>query len=161
MLHRSIFCVCFLSLLFSCKKTTKISSSETVTTEERQIAETLIQGAFDNLWSGFDSTKIENYHTDDFIILENGEVWDNQRIKVFMKKQLAIENRAVRTNKMDYISMEKYGQAIYMSYFNFATWTQKDSIVGTGSWLESALAVPTPAGFRLKKMHSTWIPKKG
>jgi len=144
----------FIILLFSCGNP-KPNPENTITSEEKEIAKGLIQGAFDELWAGVDSTKIQNYHTDDFIILEHGEIWDNKRIKQFMRKQLANENRAKRINIMDYISIEKYGKSMQIVYHNKAEFYQLDSLVWTGGWLESALAVKTPKGWKLKMMHST------
>ncbi len=150
-----LFFVCF---LYGCHSSNDFSSK--ITHEEKQIAKDLIQGSFDDLWAGVDSTKISKYHTNDFIILENGEVWNNDRIKKFMRGQLAKPNRPKRTNAMKYISIEKYGPSIQIAYHNFAEFTQADSIVGKGRWLESALAVPTEKGWRLKMMHSTWVGNK-
>lgn len=130
-----------------------------ITAEEVQIAKDLIQGAFDDLWGGVDSTKILDYHTEDFIILENGAVWDNDRIKQFMRKELAKEDRPLRINKMDYISIDKYGPSIQIAYNNEADFMKGDSLVGQANWLESALAVPTENGWRLKMMHSTYFRK--
>jgi len=133
--------------------------SNMVTPAEEMIAKDLIQGAFDDLWAGVDSTLILNYHTEDFIILENGEVWDNNRIKQFMRKQLAKDNRNRRVNIMDYISIDKYGPSMQIAYHNKAEFYSNDSLVGEGSWLESALAIETNEGWRLKMMHSTWNKK--
>jgi len=94
-----------------------------------------------------DATKISNYHTDDFIILENGEVWDNDRIKQYMRKQLSMEDRAKRINKMDYISIDKYGESMQIAYNNYAEFMKADTLVGKASWLESALAVKTDEGW--------------
>ncbi|MEL6673363.1 MAG: hypothetical protein AAFR61_14260 [Bacteroidota bacterium] len=129
-----------------------------LTPEEEQAAKALIQGSFDEIWGGVDSTAIAKYHTDDFIILEHGEVWDNDRIKVYIRGQLQRENRPLRINKMEYISVEKYGASIQMAYHNFAEFVRADTLVGKGQWLESALAVKTPEGWRLKMMHSTRVP---
>jgi len=131
-----------------------------ITAKEKQIAKDLIQGAFDDLWAGVDSTKILTYHTEDFIVLENGEVWDNDRIKKYMRGQLADKNRAKRINIMDYISIDKYGSSMQIAYNNKAEFYVRDSLVGNGSWLESALAVKTKDGWRLKMMHSTWNRKQ-
>lgn len=127
---------------------------------EKQIAKDLIQGAFDDLWGGVDSTKISKYHTDDFVILEQGEIWDNNRIKAYMRGQLARKNRAKRINKMKYISIEKYGKSMQIAYHNFAEFKRADSLVGKAQWLESALAVKTKDGWKLKMMHSTGVRKK-
>ena len=128
-----------------------------ITPAEEQIAKELIQGAFDELWGGVDSTKISTYHTEDFIILEQGEIWDNDRIKAYMRRQLASPDRPKRTNRMEYISIEKYGPSLQIAYHNFAEFTQADTLVGEAQWLESALAVRTEEGWRLKMMHSTRV----
>ncbi|MEM1328134.1 MAG: hypothetical protein AAGI23_19415 [Bacteroidota bacterium] len=141
-------------VVFSCQTPTSETSNE-LTAEEEQTAKALIQGAFDDLWGGVDSTKISQYHTDDFIILENGEVWDNDRIKEYMRGQLQNPNRPKRINKMDYIAIDKYGDVINIAYYNYAEFMQADSLVGEASWLESAIAIPTEDGWRLKMMHST------
>lgn len=150
----------FSILILACQNQKIDNDSIVISAEETQIAKDLIQGAFDDLWGGVDSTKINLYHTEDFIILEHGEIWDNDRIKVFMRKQLAKENRPKRINKMDYISIEKHGEAINIAYYNDADFMQGDSIVSTFRWLESALAIPTENGWRLKMMHSTRAPRK-
>jgi len=128
-----------------------------LTKQEEQIAKDLIQDAFDDLWAAADSTKINKYHTEDFIILENGEVWDNDRIKEFMRKQHAKNSQTKRINKMDYISIEKYGESIQMAYNNYAEFWNADTLEGKASWLESALAIKTSEGWKLKMMHSTWV----
>lgn len=151
---RIILILTGLSLLSSCINLSN-RSEISPTVEETEIVKDLIQGAFDDLWGGVDSTKISKYHTDDFIILEHGEVWDNDRIKEFMRGQLANPNRAKRVNIMDYISIEKYGPSIQLAYNNRAEFYRQDSLVGTGSWLESATAIKTPGGWRLRMMHST------
>lgn len=145
----------FIVLIISCTDQ-KPKEDYKITKEEIQIAKDLIQGAFDDLWAGVDSTKILDYHTEDFIILENGEVWDNARIVEFMKGQLTNTSRAKRVNIMDYISIEKYGPSMQIAYNNRAEFYMQDSLVNEGSWLESALAVKTKKGWRLKMMHSTW-----
>ena len=150
-----IFLLSLLSM--SCNQVT--NENKMISEKETEIAKQLIQGAFDDLWAGLDSTKILDYHTEDFIILENGEIWDNNRIKKFMRDQLARENRAKRINIMDYVSIEKYGPSIQIAYHNKAEFLMEDSMVNEGSWLESALAVKTKQGWKLKMMHSTWNKK--
>lgn len=146
--------------IIACNGNQSLKVQEKITPEEIQIAKNLIQGSFDDIWAGFDSTKILNYHTEDFIILENGEVWDNERIKAFMRKKIK-ENRDVnRINKMDYISIEKFGPSIQLAYHNSADFIHADTLAGKGRWLESATAIETPDGWRLKMMHSTWVGNK-
>ena len=108
------------------------------------------------MWTGLDSTKISKYHSNDFVILEQGEIWDNDRIKAYMREQFKETDRAKRTNRMEYISIDKYGESMQIAYYNFAEFTRGDTLVGKAKWLESALAVSTEDGWKLKMMHSTW-----
>ena len=148
-------------LLSACQATTPNQDKEEILTQEEEtIAKELIQGSFDKIWGGVDSTEIANYHTDDFIILEHGEVWDNDRIKEYIRGQLQRENRPLRINNMEYISIEKYGASIQLAYHNYAEFVRADTLVGKGQWLESALAVKTDEGWRLKMMHSTRVARK-
>lgn len=150
--------ICLL-FLFSCQSTSQEVPSK-ITAEEEKIAKDLILGAFDDLWGGIDSSKISNYHTDDFFILEHGEIWDNERVLEFIRKEHARANRPKRSNRMEFITIEKVGPAMTMAYHNFAEFHQGDSLVGKAQWLESALAVPSEDGWKIKSMHSTWVPGK-
>ena len=152
----TILLILFLS---ACSTPNNEKESVALTKEEEEAAKELIQGSFDKIWGGVDSTEIANYHTDDFIILEHGEVWDNDRIKVYIRGQHQRENRPLRKNRMEYMSIEKYGASIQMAYHNYAEFYRADTLVGKGQWLESALAVKTDKGWRLKMMHSTRMPK--
>ncbi|MEM6349045.1 MAG: hypothetical protein AAF927_34480 [Bacteroidota bacterium] len=149
-----------LLLAFIACQTPKQDNANVLTPEEEAIAKELIQGSFDKIWGGVDSTAITDYHTADFIILEHGEVWDNERIKSYIRGQLAREDRPLRKNSMEYISLEKYGNSIQMAYHNQAEFIRADTLLAKRQWLESALAVKTPEGWRLKMMHSTRMPVK-
>lgn len=151
--------VLILFFLLSACQAPNHQREDTLTKEEEAIAKELIQGSFDKIWGGVDSTEIANYHTDDFIILEHGEVWDNDRIKVYIRGQHQRENRPLRINKMEYIFIEKYGASIQMAYHNYAEFVRADTLVAKRQWLESALAVQTKEGWRLKIMHSTRVPQ--
>lgn len=153
---------CFLFLIIflaSCGQVEKPVSDSVLTPEEEQAAKALVQGAFDDVWGGLDSTKILKYHTPEFIILEHGEVWDNNRITEYIRTAVQRENRPLRINKMEYISVEKHGSAIQLAYHNMADFMQGDSLVGQAQWLESATVIPTQDGLRLHQMHSTRMPR--
>lgn len=145
-------------LFFSCMSN-KNNDIQSISEEEKGIAMNLVQGAFDHLWAEADSTKILDYHTEDFIILEQGEIWDNDRIKQFMRDLHSRPNQYKRINKMDYISIDKYGKSMQIAYWNDGEFYQNDSLKFEARWLESALAIETPKGWRLKSMHSTRVNK--
>lgn len=128
--------------------------------DEETAVKALVQGVFDVVWGGLDSTKILDYHTEDFIILENGELWTNKEIKAYIKRSQKSETKTDRLNSFDYITMEKQGTAIWAAYHNHAIFSVEGQETGKGYWLESIVAIPTDQGWRLKMMHSTWVPQK-
>ena len=131
-----------------------------VSKDEEIAVKALVQGIFDDVWGGLDSTKILDYHTEDFIILENGELWTNKEIKAYVKRSLESETKSERLNSFEYISMEKQGTAIWAAYHNHAVFSVNGEETGKGYWLESIVAIPTDIGWKLRMMHSTWVPQK-
>ena len=140
-----IFCV---QLGFSQTKPTPI---------EEAAVKQLVIDTFQSLLSDYDSTKIETYCTNDFILLEHGEVWNNDTIRYYITKALQNENRATRTNRFEFIKMEKSGNMIWVAYDNWATWTKDDEVVNNMHWLESVVAIKEEEVWKLKMMHSTRI----
>ncbi len=150
-----IFALCFLT---TCSP--KLNQDVSISTEEEQIMKALIQGVFDDIWSLRNPDKLLEYHTSDFIILEHGEVWDNATITEWMKGKIEKGNLPTRINRMEYISIDKFGPSMQAAYYNYAEFYQADTLAFKASWLESAVAVPTDKGWRLKMMHSTKMPRK-
>lgn len=117
----------------------------------------LIQDSFDDLWSGLDSTKIAKYHTDDFILLENGIVWNNDSIRHFMMREREAMEREQyqRLNAFDFIKSEHRQESIWVAYHNYGTWVKGTDTLGTAYWLESAVAIPQDGTWKLEQLHST------
>lgn len=155
----SSFCglvtLCLSLGLTSCDYTPKqvMLSSEAA----EDIIQALVQGVFDDVWGGIDTAAVRRYQTHDFYILEQGEVWDNTDIKEYMLQQKARPDRPTRINRMQYIHTEVLGDAIITAYDNYATFYEADTLAGQAHWLESAVAVATPEGWRLRSMHSTRV----
>jgi hypothetical protein len=125
--------------------------------KDEEAAKQLIKDVFEDIWSELDSTKLSYYHTDDFLILENGEVWTNDSIANYQKKQLKRENRAKRNNRFEFVKVEKSKNTIWLAYQNYATWTSEGKLVGKAHWLESAVAIKVKGKWKLKMLHSTYV----
>lgn len=122
---------------------------------EAEIAKNLITQSFEDIWSTLDTEKISTYHTDDFIILEAGEVWTNERIAKYQKDTKARGPVPARTNRFEFISVKHYEDTVWLAYHNYASWSMNGEDRGKAQWLESAVAVKTKKGWRLQMMHST------
>jgi len=125
--------------------------------QEQEIAKRLVIGAFEEIWSNLDSTMIKHYHTKDFLLLEHGELWNNDTIRNYQKRTLERTIQSKRKNKFDFIAVEKSGNSIWLAYHNYATWTIDGKVTGKAHWLESAVAIKTKDGWKLQMLHSTRI----
>lgn len=115
----------------------------------------LIQGSFDTLFSTFDSDQMSKFYTADFILLEDGEVWDNQILLDYFTEAKQNPNPPTRVNRFEFIKTTVSGDRGWVAYHNFATISRDGEVIREVRWLESATAVKTDAGWRLDMLHST------
>lgn len=130
-----------------------VTSAQDTTTEDQLKA--LISGSFDAIFSGLDATKIKEFYTDDFILLEHGEVWTNQTITDYTKRAKTQTPLQTRHNRFEFISIKIEGNMAWLAYHNYAHWTLDGKETGKMYWLESATAIKTKEGWRLQMLHST------
>lgn len=127
--------------------------------DEQQI-KSLVQNAFDGVWSDFDTTAVDNFHTADFLLLEHGEVWTNEIIKGYQRTGKANAKNTKRINNFEFLKIEINGETAWAAYKNFATIYKDGEISRNLEWLESVNAVKTSNGWKLKLMHSTRVIKE-
>lgn len=161
--HNIILSFLFSVIIFtSCEEHTdnqNTADNQTETIDDEVIMQRLIVGAFNDIWSNLDTAKISDYHTSDFLLLEDGVVWNNDSIVNYQLREYErmLEENYKRENKFEFIKIEKSKDAIWAAYDNFATWTVGDEITGRAHWLESAVATKTKNGWRLQMLHSTRV----
>ncbi len=119
--------------------------------------ETLINEAFDQIWSTLDSRNIEKFHTADFLLMENGEVWNNDSIANYMDRAILQKPFPKRENTIKIIETKVTGKTAWVAYHNAAVFTLKGKIIRKAEWLESATAILTADGWKLDMLHSTRI----
>lgn len=127
--------------------------------EEKEIKD-LIINYFDDILSKNLQNKLADYQTEDYLLLENGEVWDTEIIKAYMDKAAAMEKLPERTNSFDFIEVKVDGDMAWAAYHNNAVFKMDGKKVGEMNWLESATAIRTPNGWRLQLLHSTLVKEK-
>lgn len=99
----------------------------------------------------FDHDMIKSAVVDDFLLLEQGDVWDTDILLSYVKPA-----DFVRKNHFSIISTHDLGNAVLINYWNKAHITSKgkETVV---AWLESVVSVKTKDGWKLQQMHSTRI----
>lgn len=101
--------------------------------------------------SDIDHLGMRNSVTDDFSLLEHGEVWDiNDLISVVNPSKYK------RENYFKVISSDVREDIALINYWNKATFRSSDSSKDV-IWLESVVAVKVEDGWRLQQMHSTRV----
>lgn len=120
---------------------------------EKNDIEASISKFFDGL-SEMDANKLKTYTTDDFILLEDGELWNMDTLVTKMngRKNLNIK----RVNSFQFISTEQNGTIAWVSYHNTADISLNER-KQTVRWLESAVLRKENGVWKIKMLHSTRI----
>ncbi|AGC75618.1 hypothetical protein LX97_00310 [Nonlabens dokdonensis] len=137
----------------------KQQSNEPQQNDEEAIAavENVIQNLFDEVWAGYDENAITKYQTDDFLLLEHGEVWNNDTIANWCKEAQTRNSEYERINNFKRIDARGNGDKLWLAYHNYGTF-KKDTIMFERAWLESVVAVKEDSIWKLELMHSTRQP---
>ncbi|HKK73532.1 MAG TPA: homocysteine S-methyltransferase [Saprospiraceae bacterium] len=150
--------------LFSCQEPALVQDAEIPSAQVKadiDAVKGLIIGSFDDIWSGLDTSKITQYHTNDFILLENGIVWNNDSIRNYMNRErLDMEQEGYqRLNRFEFIKSVHNKSSIWLAYDNYGTWVKEADTLGTAHWLESAVAIKKEGEWMLEQLHSTRVRK--
>lgn len=129
-------------------------SVEGQTSHSKQL-EQLIQDSFDEIFSSYQEEKLSQFYTDDFLLLEQGEVWSMDTIREYLRKTKSNPNPSQRTNRFEFIKTVVEGNRAWIAYHNWATISQNGQLLREIYWLESATAILTEKGWRLEMLHST------
>ena len=117
----------------------------------------LVIESFDEIWSKLDAENIDKYYTKDFLLLENGEVWNNDSIKNYLDNAMLRKPSLKRMNTIEVIEIKIANKMAWIAYQNYATFSTDNKISRKAHWLESATAILTENGWKLEMLHSTRI----
>ena len=153
---KKIYLIFILSLIF---QITLLAQNSTKPNDAQEIQQ-LIQDSFDSLFSGYRAELLDRFYTPDFLLLEQGEVWDMDFIKTYLGDRSKNPTPVVRTNRFEFIKTEVFGNRAWVAYHNWATFTTEGAAPRQVYWLESASAIRTSEGWRLELLHSTRVENK-
>ncbi|TDQ07100.1 nuclear transport factor 2 family protein [Pedobacter metabolipauper] len=122
--------------------------------EQSKVQESIVK-FFDGL-SELDAAKLKMYSTNDFMLLENAEVWNLDSLTKNFEQYRS--RNMIRVNSFDFIKTEVTGKTAWVAYHNSAAIKIKDRDVKI-NWLESAVLVMEGGIWKIKLMHSTVVPK--
>jgi hypothetical protein len=125
-----------------------------VSAQKEKIEGTIVR-FFDGL-SELSPAILKETTTDDFLLLEHGEVWNMDTL--VSKISLPKGTKFNRVNSFKFIETESKGKWAWVSYHNTADFTINDRKRQV-NWLESAVLVKEKGTWKIKMLHSTVIEK--
>jgi len=139
---------------------TTISFGQVSNETDKTRIKNLIIESFDEIWSKLDAKNIDKYYAKDFLLLENGEVWNNDSIKNYLDNAMLRKPNLKRMNTIEVIEIKIANKMAWIAYQNYATFSSDNKIIRKAHWLESATAILTENGWKLEMLHSTRIVKE-
>jgi hypothetical protein len=124
---------------------------------DKTLIKNLVIESFDEIWAKLSSKNIDKYYTKDFLLLENGEVWNNDTIASYLNKAILRTPNPKRMNTIEIIDIKVTNKTAWVAYHNYATFTIDNKIIRKAHWLESATAILTENGWKIDMLHSTRI----
>ena len=118
----------------------------------------LIKDIYSVFYRDRDRQKYRSLLTEDYLLLEKGEILD---VEGEAKLMPAPGSDYRRTDAFDFRSVKLHGDTAYAVYFVKSTIVDKGHGVRNGEWLESAILRRNGKGWRVALLHSTMIPKPG
>ncbi len=126
--------------------------------KDKEAVKQLIIDIFDDIWSDFKSKKITEHQTKDFLLLEQGEIWNNDSIKSYHQRKIIENSQAVRTNEFDFFRIEQSDKnTIWVAYHNYGTWSLNEKIIRKSQYLESGIAIKIKGKWKLQQLQSTRV----
>ncbi len=136
---------------------TTIALGQVSNESEKDQIKNIVIASFDEIWSKLNAKNIDKYYTKDFLLLENGEVWNNDSIANYLDKAVLRKPIPTRINTLEIIEIRVSNKTAWVAYQNHATFTVDNKVIRKAQWLESATAVLTENGWKLEMLHSTRI----
>jgi VCBS repeat-containing protein len=91
--------------------------------------------------------------TTDYILIENGEVWNMDRERMYMR---SLKEKAVRKDQFSQITIKADGSFAYAVYQLQSAITRKNQTKNY-QWTESVVLKKTDAGWKIALIHSTKV----
>jgi hypothetical protein len=153
-MKKLIFIMTLLVSAFNLPAQTPVSSN--FTAEELKVNATVVK-FFDAL-TELDLVKLKLQVTKDFMLLEEGEIWNTDSLSNYFEpmKKLNI----TRVNKFSFVKTTVTDQTAWTAYFNRADMKRGEKKMSK-DWLESAVLVKEDGIWKISLLHSTTIKPKG
>ena len=126
-------------------------------TEDEVILKKMVLESFDDIWSDLDTATISKYYTDDFLLLEHGELWTVDTIVHYVLGAKKRSPKVERKNRIEFIDFRIEGDRAWIAYHNYAQLFLEGELIRDLHWLESATAIRREGVWKFDMLHSTRV----
>ena len=162
---KNIIILIAICITYSCDNVRKTTPTENIDLTELQkqfdidSVKSLISNSFQDIFSDLDSRKVLDYYTIDFMLLENGVVWNIDSIDSYIIRRQANRQNYHRLNRFEFFKSVHNQNTIWIAYYNYADFVKDNDTLRSAHWLESAIAVKENNQWKLQELHSTVVRK--
>lgn len=135
--------------------TTVLSEFAPAAVEESEAIKHVVETYYAVYYTQFDKQKYRAMLTDDYLLLENGEIMDASADLAVMPKP---EDEYKRADRFDFRSIQVAADTAYAIYFLESKISDKRNGTRTRRWLESIILRPAGNSWQVALLHSTRIP---
>jgi len=122
----------------------------------------IVENSFQEIWSDLDENKIPDYYASDFILFEDGEIYNRDSVRNYIlnsKVMFSLEenkkHQFERINRFEFIKSGVEGNLGWIAYHNYAEFKMDGNVISNMHWLESATFIKTKDGWKMNFLHST------
>lgn len=134
------------------------ASMPNVSADDEMAVKQAVKDVYSIFSVSLDKQKYRSLLTEDYLLLENGELLDIEGDIALMP---APESGYKRTDAFDFRLVKVHGDIAYAVYFLKSEITDKKNGTRNREWLESAILRRLRKGWRIALLHSTRISKPG
>lgn len=134
--------------------------------EENEVQD-LIQNMVEDVFSEFNTEKIQEYFTADAIFFENGVIHTPDSMTEFLqelKSQFQSEENKQytfkRENSFEFLKTTIQGDYAWIYYQNYADYSMDGVVISKFHWLGNANLVKENGKWKIQFLHSTIVNKK-
>lgn len=135
--------------------TAALSDYALAAVEDSETIKRIVETYYDLYSRQLDRQKYRDMLTDDYLLLENGEIMDASADLAAMPKP---EDEYRRTDRLDFRSIRIATDTAYAIYFLDSEISDKAKGTRTRRWLESMILRRTGNSWQVALLHSTRIP---
>ncbi len=120
---------------------------------------TVVELAYEQIWSDLNAEAVEVFHTDDFTLLNDGEdFWSNFDVVLYLNRIKKVQSKTMKkANSFEFLEHKIYDDLAWITFYNTRQSSDATSRISETKWLESAFLVKENNQWKFQLLHSSQV----